>query len=237
MTKRCGLVFLLSALCLLGQAQKTVKPVKVEDKILNWGAKAGLNSGMPVINSITINGKEMENVTANYQVGVTASSFLRINFERFFIQPGLLWSRSSGDIRFTVPGEGEETAPHDDRLSYTIKSFEAPVLIGYKVIKESPYGLSVMAGPNFKYNYNVRYQPGIAGSPHRYLSDSTPWGISIMADIGFSIWRFFFDVSYELGINRIDSDFKDYTSQQPVENEITINKRTNVLSFSLGFLF
>ncbi|MDR1980763.1 MAG: PorT family protein [Tannerellaceae bacterium] len=233
MTKRCGFLFFLCVCCLSGEAQKTARPVQVEDKILNWGAKAGLNSGMPVINSFTINGKEMENITINYEVGVTVTSFFRINFDRFFIQPGFLWSRSSGEIRFTIPeeGEGEEKIPgHNDRLSYTVKSLEAPVLIGYKIIKESPYGFSVMAGPNFKYNYSVRY-------PSNFIGDSTPWGISVMADIGFSIWRFFFDVSYELGINRIDSDFLDYSSLQPVDNEITINKRTNVLSFSLGFLF
>lgn len=215
------------------------EPIKVEDKIFNWGAKVGLNSTFPIINSISINGKEAENIHLKYQVGFLAAAFCRINFDNFFVQPSVSWRRSYGDIRFILPNENETlaTTPSFDQLSYTVNSVEAPVLIGYKIVNEGPYGLCLMAGPNIKYSYDVRYESDFYSSPRKYISDSTPWGINFVCGVGVSIWRFFFDVTYEFGLNQVDSDFKDTSSKMPSENNITIDKRTNMMSFSLGFLF
>jgi hypothetical protein len=94
-----------------------------------------------------------------------------------------------------------------------------------------------MAGPTIKYSYNVSYSSNFFDSPRRYISDSTPWGINIACGVGVTIWRFFFDVTYEFGLNQVDSDFKDYSSREPGEDNITIDKRTNMMNVSLGFLF
>jgi len=207
--------------------------------MFNLGAKVGLNSTFPVIHSISIGGAEAENIHLQYKVGVMAAVFGRINIDRFFLQPSISYRYSSGDIRFNLPAEEENTNPFTgfDQLTYRIKSFEAPVLIGYKIVNEGPYGLSFMAGPNIKYSYDVSYESNFRNSPNQYLSDSTPWGIGIVCGVGVTLWRFFFDVTYEFGLNQVDSDFKDVSSKEPTENNITIDKRINMLSFSLGFLF
>lgn len=228
-----GLFFLFS---LPIYAQKTVE---TEDKIFNWGAKVGLNSTFPIINSIEIDGKEAENIHLQYKVGILAATFCRLNIDRFFVQPSISWRYSSGDIRFNLPTETEtaKTARDFDQLTYKVKSLEAPVLIGYKIVNEGPYGLSLMAGPNIKYSYNVSYSSNFFDSPRKYTSDSTPWGINIVCGVGVTIWRFFFDATYEFGLNQVDSDFKDISSNEPSEDNITIDKRTNMMNFSLGFLF
>ncbi|MDR1201856.1 MAG: PorT family protein [Tannerellaceae bacterium] len=213
--------------------------VEVEDKIFNWGAKVGLNSTFPIINSVEIDGKKAENIHLQYKVGVLAAAFCRINIDRFFFQPSVSWRHASGDIRFNLPSETEVTATTRsfDQLTYKVRSIEAPALIGYKIVNERPYGLSFMAGPNIKYSYNVSYSSNFFDSPRKYISDSTPWGINIVCGIGVTIWRFFFDVTYEFGLNQVDSDFKDNSSYEPSEDNITIDKRTNMMNFSLGFLF
>jgi hypothetical protein len=217
----------------------TQNTVKVEDKVFNWGAKVGLNSTFPVINSIDVDGKRAENIHLQYKVGILAAAFCRINIDRIFLQPSVSWRHASGDIRFNLPAATEATAVTRsfDQLTYKVKSIEAPILIGYKIVKEGPYGLSFMAGPTIKYSYNVSYSSNFFDSPRRYISDSTPWGINIACGVGVTIWRFFFDVTYEFGLNQVDSDFKDYSSREPGEDNITIDKRTNMMNFSLGFLF
>jgi hypothetical protein len=227
-------LFLLSFLS--AYAQNTVR---VEDKVFNWGAKVGLNSTLPIINSVEVDGKRAENINLQYKVGVLAAAFCRINIDRVFIQPGISWRHASGDIRFNLPAKTDNAAATRsfDQLTYKVMSIEAPVLAGYKIIKEGPYGLSFMAGPTIKYSYNVSYSSNFFDSPRRYVSDSTPWGINIACGVGVTIWRFFFDVTYEFGLNQVDSDFKDYSSREPGEDNITIDKRTNMMNFSLGFLF
>lgn len=216
--------------CLLAQAQD---PVRTEDRMFNYGAKVGLNSAFPVINDITIEGLRADDIRVQYKVGVTAAVFCRVNFDNFFVQPSLSWRSSSSDILFTLPAE---TAPESGaatgyQLTLKERSIEAPVLIGYKIVKEGGYGLSLMAGPNIKYTYKAEYSSRLGD----YESDNTPLGIGIVGGVGVSIWRFFFDFSYEFGLNQVDSDFRDSTGMDSLD--LKIDKHSNVLSFSLGFLF
>ncbi|MDR1403597.1 MAG: PorT family protein [Tannerellaceae bacterium] len=217
-------------------AQNTVK---VADKMFNWGAKAGLNSTFPIINSIEVDGQKAENIQLQYKVGVLAAAFCRFNINRFFVQPSISWRHASGDIRFNLPSgaEAPAAARSFDLLTYKVKSIEAPVLTGYKIVNEGPYGLSFMGGPTIKYRYDVSYLSNFFDSPRKYVSDSTPWGISFVCGVGVTIWRFFFDVTYEFGLNQVDSDFKDNRSSKSGGNDLSIDKHTNVMSFSLGFLF
>ena len=110
-------------------------------------------------------------------------------------------------------------------------------MIGYYLVKEGPYALSLMVGPKFRYNYKLRYTTHFSEVTNEYINDNTPFGIGIATGLGVSIWRLFFEFTYEFGLNQIESDFKDKSSQSPVERNISLDKRTNMMSFSLGFLF
>lgn len=231
-------LLLLLSFCFIYLTGIAQNPVKVEDKIFNFGGKAGLTSAIPVVRSISIGGVGAENISYQYKVGISASVFGRINIDRFFLQPTLSWTRSSGEIRFQMPDDEVGTSMlNNDQLKYKIYSLEAPVLVGYKIVKEGPYGLSFVVGPNIKYTYKSRYTSYLSNYPREYESDNTPWGIGIVCGVGVSIWRLFFDVTYEFGLNKVDSDFKDYSTEEATEVDITIDKHTNMLSFSLGFLF
>lgn len=117
-------------------------------------------------------------------------------------------------------------------------SLQMPIMVGVHIIKQAPYSLSFMVGPNVKYNYDTLYSATYSGSTHDFSSDDSPFEIGIAAGIGVSIWRLFFDFSYEFGLNKAQSDFKDKQPQQPeVAKNLRLDKRTNMMSFSLGFLF
>lgn len=96
-------LFLLLPLLLLLIIANAQKFIQIEDKAFNFGAKVGFNSTFPIINSLTIDGVEAENVRLQYKVGYQASAFCRINVDRFFIQPDLSWQRTEGNILFSLP--------------------------------------------------------------------------------------------------------------------------------------
>ena len=57
--KKTLLLLPLFLLCISVHAQKFIH---IEDKAFNFGAKVGVNSTFPIINSLTIDGVEAENI-------------------------------------------------------------------------------------------------------------------------------------------------------------------------------
>lgn len=238
------LLFLLTlSFCLPVKAQKFIT---LEDKTFNWGGKVGVNAAFPIIQSLTIDNQEMEDVRLQYKVGYQAAVFARVNINRFYIQPSLSWQHTEGDIRFNIPqnmgalpdGSLSQIPIGKNRISYKSSTLELPVMIGYYLVKEGPYALSMMFGPNVKYNYKTRYNTDMADTPREFEDDNTPFRISIAAGLGISIGRLFLDFNYEFGLNEVASDFREigHTDIRS-DRSLNIEKRTNLMSFSLGFLF
>lgn len=218
--------------------------MRVEDKAFNFGAKVGFNATFPVLNSLSINGKEAENIDIEYKVGYLAAIFCRVNIERFFLQPSFSWHRSEGNIRFTIPQTLSEenfqnnTMVSSDLLMMKTNSLEVPIMVGYNLVKNGPYGLSLMIGPKFKYNYKLAYTVESSSTQIDYVNENTPFGLNIATGVGVSIGRLFFDFVYEFGLNQVESDFERVDNPVPEINyDINIDKRVNVMSISLGFLF
>lgn len=235
------LIGALLSCCLLAGAQGIMR---VEDKAFNFGAKVGFNATFPVLNSLSINGKEAENIDIEYKVGYLAAIFCRVNIERFFLQPSFSWHRSEGNIRFTIPQTISEenslnnTMASSDLLMMKTSSLELPIMVGYNLVKNGPYGLSLMIGPKLKYNYKLAYTVESSSTQIDYVNENTPFGLNIATGVGVSIGRLFFDFVYEFGLNQVESDFERVDNPVPETNyDINIDKRVNVMSISLGFLF
>lgn len=225
--------------------------ITVEDKIFNWGGTVGLNAALPVVQSLTIENVAMEDIRLQYQVGFQTAVFARININRFYIQPSLTWQYSRGDIRFNIPTEEDNSITNEtteqllttqNKIAYKEATVEIPVMIGYYIVKEGPYALSTMFGPTFKYNYKSRYSTNLTDTAREFTDNNTPFGVGISAGIGVSIGRLFLDFNYEFGLNEVVSDFEAINNNSSSaltesESSMVIEKRTNMMSFSLGFLF
>lgn len=219
----------------------TVKPKHV--KSFNWGAKIGFNSILPVINSFVVDGVEIQNETrVEYKVGNMGAVFCRLNLDRFFIQPSLSLHKNESDIYFRLPEEPGAITPvfkgdMDKKLNLKIYSVDLPVMIGYNIVKEAPFGLSIMAGGKVKHNFNIRYTSNLDGYQEKYTSDDNPFRVNLVGGIGVTLWQLFFDFTYEVGINHRETDFKEVRTNEPLPNNIVLDKRLNMMSFSLGVLF
>lgn len=238
MNKGCLLV-LLSVLCFSLHAQ-SFREYKA--KTFNWGGKIGFNSSVPTIDLLTINGTAAEDIQTEYKVGFMASLFCRINIDKFFIQPGISWHHTESTFSFELPSKdniaGDVIAPAIyEKIKLKNKSVDVPVMIGYNIVKQGPYALSLMVGPKIKYNYETSYSSETSPDAWEHTDGNTPFGINFVAGIGVSVWRLFFDFNYELGLNKTESNFNEIISSYPTGADIRINKRSNMMSFSLGFLF
>ena len=192
-------VYLIGALLSFGLLAEAQSFMRFEDKAFNFGAKVGFNATFPVINSLSINGKEAENIDIEYKVGYLAAVFCRVNIERFFLQPSFSWYRSEGNIRFSIPQSLPEnnmmsnTSATTDLLMMKTSSLEVPIMVGYNLVKKGPYGLSLMVGPKLKYNYKIAYTVESSTTHVEYVNDNTPFGVNIATGVGVSIGRLFFN--------------------------------------------
>lgn len=229
---------LLCLLCGLLHAQGILR---MEEKKFNFGAKVGFNATLPVVNSLRVLDFEANQFHTDYQVGYLAALFFRFNIQRFYIQPSPSWhyGRSHLDFVITFPEiEGEADPPIKGNLRMHTQSLELPVLLGYHLVKQGPYGLSLMVGPKVKYNYKLDYNMAIDDHEIRFVNQDTPFGVNIVTGMGVSIGRLFFDFVYEFGLNQTEANFKQLSTSSPESSfEIQLNKRTNVMSMSIGILF
>jgi len=246
MIKKLNIILILFSFCFLAKAQSFITQFK--EKPFNWGGKIGVNAAIPVVNSITINDIEMENVRQQYKVGYQASLFARLNIQHFYIQPAFTWQYTQGDIRFTIPQQinpnplpneqiyQNSTSPN--KITYKAATLDIPVMIGYYIIKEGPFALSLMAGPSFKYNYKTHYNTNLVDQAREFEDDNTPFRLGLATGVSVNIWRLFLDFNYEFGLNEVISDFHEIgNTNTTAEGKLRIDKRTNIMSFSLGFFF
>lgn len=237
-------ILLLSLLSYYGYSMErdTIPSQSKSNDTFNWGVKVGFNSTLPVINNLVIDDVEIENTRVEYKVGYMAALILRVNFDRFFIQPSLSIHNTESEIYFSLPSEQENAGEAQIRnltnqLNLRIHSLELPVLIGYNLVKEGPFGLSVMVGPKLKYNYQIRYKTNLDNYQDIYTSDDTAYRVNLVGGIGVALWRLSFDFTYEVGINHRETNFRQVNGAQPLSENIVVDKRLNMMGFSLGLFF
>lgn len=227
--------------CLLCGLLNAQGILRTEEKKFNFGAKVGLNATLPVVNSLRVLDFEANQFQTSYQVGYLAAIFFRFNIQRFYIQPSPSWHYGRSHLHFvlTFPEiDGAADPPIKGNLRMHTQSLELPVLLGYHLVKQGPYGLSLMVGPKVKYNYKLDYNMAIDAREIRFVNDDTPFGVNIVSGMGVSIGRLIFDFVYEFGLNQTEASFKQLSASSPESSfEIQLNKRTNVMSMSIGFLF
>lgn len=211
------------------------KLMQTKEKAFNWGIKAGGNSALPVVTSFLYNGEEVESGSVSNEVGYFAEIFGRVNVDRIFLQPSFVWNYSRGRIDFTYPvSAAEEQTNAAESLSFSMRSLEVPVFVGYHIVRESPYALSVMAGGKFRYNYKMKYTS--EKKVFDFHGDDSDTMFSLLAGVSISVGRLFFDANYEFGLSEVTSDFTD-VSASGGNLPLKLTKRQNAINISLGLLF
>lgn len=238
--KRNILLAVILLMCLTVHAQKTFR-IPHEKKV-NFGIKGGFNSSMYFVDKFKIKDVTIDEIHNNYKIGYFGTLFMRINMKKHYIQPELSYNVSKSEIEFDKKGsQHPDIAPEYASIVSTIRTIELPVLYGYKFIKNGPYSMSFFIGPKIKYIWKEKSKLEFSNFDQKGINEELyPLNMSGVLGLEVSISNILFDFRYEVGLHNISKsvvyDNINESGQEQISN-IVFNRRCNLLSFSLGFIF
>lgn len=225
--------------------EESLKKHHHHDQPVNFGIKGGFTSSLFLVSNLTLNGVTIDEVQNNYKIGYFGSVFMRINFDRHFLQPEISYNINRCNITFERPAP--EGAPIEmASITSSIHSIDIPVIYGYNVIKEGPYSLAVFGGPKVRYIWNKKSKVTFENFEQQGISEELrPLNLSFTLGVAVTISRIFFDFRYDIGLHNIS---RHVTYDNGMENssisddaapadKIRFHRRDNVLSFSFGVFF
>ncbi len=212
------------------------------ERPVNFGVKGGFTSSLFIISDFLVNGVPIEEVQNNYKIGYFGSAFMRINFERHFLQPEISYTINRCNITFRKPLPEDApigSIPSEAMITSSIHSIDIPVIYGYNFIKEGPYMLSVFGGPKLRYIMNKQSDIDFENFDQQNIQEYLqPLNVSFTIGVAVTVSRIFFDFRYDLGLHNMSKRITYEVSPDAIGDsyEIHFNRRDNVLSFSLGIL-
>lgn len=234
MIRRVAITLLLCLCCMLTFAQQ--KGVA----LINYGVKGGFSSTIYEVNELSVAGSPINEFIAKSEISSFYTAFARINIKRHYLQTEVSYNISNYSIEFSRDQWDDTAQPHDKSIIGTkIIGLEVPFYYGYHILKEGPYGLSFYIGPKAKFILTNYSRHTFENSPYKELEESIyPINFSLMTGLGVNISRIFFDFSFEYGLHNISKEFNTIDTENNFStNSLIFNRRKNVLSFSIGFMF
>jgi hypothetical protein len=143
--------------------------------------------------------------------------FFRGSFGKFYLQPEVYFDTKGSNLQI----KSDPSEPSTQHLTGKIRltSLNVPLLLGYKIAggNETLSNFRVFAGPVASLIIRERENDLNLLSRNSYAFNK--YNIGVQAGIGFDVGFFTFDARYEIGLNRINSNF---------------NQRANSIQLSLG---
>ena len=234
MTRRAILLFTL-CLCHVSIFAWQNNPTPI-----NYGVKGGFSSTIYEVRKLAVAGMPINSYMAKSEISSFYTAFVRVNIKRHYLQTEFSYNISNYSIDFSS-SQWNSSALHQDQsvISTKIIGFEIPLYYGYHTLKEGPYGMSLYIGPKAKFVFTDYSNHTFENFPYIHIEESIyPINFSLMAGLGINISRVFFDFSFEYGLHNISNGFTtiDIENNQSTQNLI-FDRRKNVLSFSIGFIF
>lgn len=216
----------------------------LKEKKWNLGVRIGFDASLPIVRSLSAGSERLESFSQRYRVGYLAAVSLRAGRNRVFFNPSFAWHRTESELQFALPqnympdNAGQNEAALTNDVSIRASSLELPLLIGYDLVKANPYRLSILVGPKLKYFYKTDYTINIPEAEScGFVEDNHPGSLSLVAGIDVTIGRLFLDFNYEFGLTHTTSTFSYMLPDLPAPTLLNYERRTNNISFALGFLF
>lgn len=213
-------------------------------KRFEWGIKAGVNAPYIDIQKFEINGVEKDDPEIQSKVGYFFALFSRINIRKHYIQleASTHYTRSEITTDLTYFGNSliNTGISTDADIEINRRTIEIPLLYGYNFVKKQPYELAMFLGPKLRYSIDRGDEDTKSNNNSIEIYEETkPLSTCIVLGLGTRISNLVIDVRYEFGLNNI-SKSAAYTLKSPTgetTGNITLNRRTNLMSFSLGLIF
>lgn len=200
---------------------------------------------------------QKSDIKAGFANSFTVGLFGRVEISGFYVQPEVLWFKSSNAFDMQIDKSHAQALGYDypNGIQFTMTrnamNIQVPVLFGYKYDLLNLVGLRVQAGPtaNFVIPGKTVIQKSAqlddqAAFPTQlenadFNTKSIAWGVQM--GIGADFLGFTLDINYNLGISRvfganiingIDSEWVDAIDLQNIDNT-----KQNMFLVTLGYKF
>lgn len=234
MARRVAVILTLYLCCLCTFAQQR------ESTLFNYGIKGGFSSTIYEVHELAVIGMPINNYMTKSEISSFYTAFIRLNAKRHYLQTEISYNISNYSIDFSTNQWNPSAQPQDKSvISTKISGIEVPLYYGYHILKEGPYGLSFYIGPKAKFILTNYSRHTFLNFPYTQIKESiNPINFSLMAGLGISIFPIFFDFSFEYGLNNISNGFTTVDIDDNISStNLIFNRRKNVFSFSIGFMF
>ena len=158
------------------------------------------------------------NIKAGFQDHFTAGAFVRLGFEKLYVQPEVLWFKDGHVFSMTANNEGQGILPEEHvNITWNLMNIQVPVLIGYELIDLNVATIRVQAGPTANFNIGDKpifdktfsFTPQEGEDPitvnegdQAFDTHGIAWGIQ--AGIGFDVLKkITLDINYNWGISKM----------------------------------
>lgn len=194
---------------------------------LNIGLRGGLTTAK-------ISTNLSENFASENQLGYQGGVFVRLKFNKFYVQPELIYNHRSTKLEYTYRPVAEINGLTPEvGVNYSMKigTIDIPVLLGFKLVDSKMFNFRFFAGPvvSFATNKELTYEV-TTGDGENIDTENDPLSVDdfnsttwyLQAGAGVDVLFLTFDVRYEKGLSDI-------------YNNGDLNFKSNVWVFTLGF--
>ena len=211
---------------------------------INLGIKAGFQTAKLSY--------EKANIKSDFANHFTVGLFGRVSSGRLYVQPEVLYFKTSNVFSATVTPEDNGNLIEDAHVNLTLNqmNLQVPVMIGIKVIDLDLITLRAQAGPtaNFvlksqtlfdkTYSLNGDQPEESTITDEEFDPKSIAWGVQ--AGVGIDVLkRFTLDVNYSFGLSKMFDTLENTTIGEYLntDNVNIDNTKQNLFMVTLGFMF
>ena len=196
---------------------------------------------------------EKADIMSGFSNHFTVGIFGRVNIGRFYVQPEVLYFKTSNVFNATVDGTGSSSIlnlPTGAHVNLTLNqmNLQVPVLVGVKLIDLALVNVRVHVGPTanfilqsqtlFDKTYSVDgQQVEIENNTNEQDFDtkSIAWGLQ--AGLGVDVWRFTLDVNYNFGLSKMFNSLNNTVLGETFDFSNIDNTKQNMFMVTVGFKF
>lgn len=234
MTRQTATILTLVICCTFTHARQR------EDALINYGVKGGFSSTIYDVHKLKVAGMPINEYMSKSEISSFYTIFSRVNINHHYLQTEISYNISNYSIEFNSNQWNSSAQPEEkSTIGTKIVGLEIPLYYGYHILKEGPYGLSFYIGPKAKFILTDYSSHIFDNFPYTHIEESIhPINFSLMVGMGINISRVFFDFSFEYGLHNISNNFTTIDIEDNSNtNNLIFDRKKNVLSFSIGFMF
>lgn len=203
----------------------------------NFGAKVGFQAIAYNNPQFGIEGYEFNrNTLHSNRIGFTVAPFARLTMNRIYIQAESAFGLARHSFDFTDTGKGEDIDATPSDIVYNLRTMciQVPIVVGYNIIQEGKYVMSIFSGPKTKFVFTSRSEQEFKHFKYQHLEEVLKkkcyyWEFGL----GVKIDHVFFDFVYDWGITKASEHIISHTDGKKFRSD----RRDNIFSFSVGLIF